>query len=148
MLNNSALAIQAFPAQGDADQLSLKKKKICSAIFGFNHFLVQELKSSHREVMVDMIMDVLRVLSSPNMDIRRKTLDIALDLITPRNIDEVVLTLKKEVVKTQNKELEKVGEYRQMLVQVGGADVDFEQLLCRSSKGCVDQLLIQGWTIS
>jgi vesicle coat complex subunit len=79
----------------------------------------QELKSSHREVMVDMIMDVLRVLSSPNMDIRRKTLDIALDLITPRNIDEVVLTLKKEVVKTQNKELEKVGEYRQMLVQVG-----------------------------
>ena len=63
-------------------------------------------------------MDVLRVLSSPNMDIRRKTLDIALDLITPRNIDEVVLTLKKEVVKTQNKELEKVGEYRQMLVQV------------------------------
>jgi len=46
----------------------------------------------------------------PNLDIRRKTLDIALDLITPRNIDEVVLTLKKEVVKTQNRELEKGGE--------------------------------------
>eukprot|EP00850_Spirogloea_muscicola_P011156 SM000068S20588 [mRNA] locus=s68:311782:317687:- [translate_table: standard] len=78
---------------------------------------LQELKANHREVMVEMIMDVLRALSSPNMDIRRKTLDIALDLITPRNIDEVVLTLKKEVVKTQNKELEKNGEYRQMLVQ-------------------------------
>lgn len=63
-------------------------------------------------------MDVVRALTSPNLDIRRKTLDIALELITPRNIDEVVLTLKKEVVKTQNRELEKNGEYRQMLVQV------------------------------
>lgn len=78
---------------------------------------LQELKTNHREVMVDMIMDVLRALASPNMDIRKKTLDIALDLITPRNIDEVVLTLKKEVMKTQNKELEKNGEYRQLLVQ-------------------------------
>jgi coatomer subunit beta len=78
---------------------------------------LQELKVTHREVMVEMIMDVLRALSSPNLDIRRKTLDIALDLITPRNIDEVVMTLKKEVVKTQSKELEKNGEYRQMLVQ-------------------------------
>ncbi|KAH6555339.1 hypothetical protein KP509_1Z263900 [Ceratopteris richardii] len=78
---------------------------------------LQELKTSHKEVMVEMVMDVLRALSSPNLDIKRKTLDIALELITPRNIDEVVMTLKKEVVKTQNKELEKNGEYRQMLVQ-------------------------------
>ncbi|KAF5745323.1 Coatomer beta subunit isoform 1 [Tripterygium wilfordii] len=78
---------------------------------------LNELKSSHREIMVDMIMDVLRELSSPNLDIRRKTLDIVLELITPRNINEVVLTLKKEVVKTQSGELEKNGEYRQMLIQ-------------------------------
>ncbi|RWW07112.1 hypothetical protein GW17_00029520 [Ensete ventricosum] len=78
---------------------------------------LNELKSSHRELMVEMIMDVLRALSSPNLDIRRKTLDIALELITSRNVDEVVLTLKKEVVKTQSTELEKNGEYRQMLVQ-------------------------------
>ncbi|KAJ0464405.1 putative clathrin/coatomer adaptor, adaptin-like, coatomer beta subunit, armadillo-like helical [Helianthus annuus] len=78
---------------------------------------LDELKSSHRDIIVDMIMDVLRALSSPNHDIRRKTLDIVLDLITPRNINEVVLTLKKEVVKTQSGELEKDGEYRQMLIQ-------------------------------
>jgi len=29
------------------------------------------------------------------------------------------MVLKKEVVKTQNKDFEKGGEYRQMLVQVG-----------------------------
>ncbi|XP_048227664.1 coatomer subunit beta-1 [Ricinus communis] len=78
---------------------------------------LNELKSSHRDIMVDLIMDVLRALSSPNLDIRRKTLDIVLELITPRNINEVVLMLKKEVVKTQNGELEKNGEYRQMLIQ-------------------------------
>ncbi|XVF35735.1 hypothetical protein REPUB_Repub18cG0171900 [Reevesia pubescens] len=78
---------------------------------------LNELKSSHRDIMIDLIMDVLRALSSPNLDIRRKTLDIVLELVTPRNINEVVLTLKKEVVKTQSGELEKNGEYRQMLIQ-------------------------------
>ncbi|KAK8545362.1 hypothetical protein V6N13_066648 [Hibiscus sabdariffa] len=78
---------------------------------------LNELKSSHRDIMVDLIMDVLRALSSPNLDIQRKTLDIVLELITPRNINEVVLLLKKEVVKTQTGELEKNGEYRQMLIQ-------------------------------
>ncbi|GKV03047.1 hypothetical protein SLEP1_g15413 [Rubroshorea leprosula] len=78
---------------------------------------LNELKSSHRDIMVELIMDVLRALSSPNLDIRRKTLDIVLELITPRNINEVVLMLKKEVVKTQSGELEKNGEYRQMLIQ-------------------------------
>ena len=78
---------------------------------------LQELKASRRGVMVDMIMDVLRALLSPNLDIQCKTLDIALELITPQNIDEVFMILKKEVVKTQNTELEKNGEYRQILVQ-------------------------------
>eukprot|EP00232_Nephroselmis_pyriformis_P004938 CAMPEP_0182913626 /NCGR_PEP_ID=MMETSP0034_2-20130328/38136_1 /TAXON_ID=156128 /ORGANISM="Nephroselmis pyriformis, Strain CCMP717" /LENGTH=928 /DNA_ID=CAMNT_0025050353 /DNA_START=200 /DNA_END=2986 /DNA_ORIENTATION=- len=78
---------------------------------------IAELKEKHRDTMQEMLMDIMRALSSPNMDIRHKTLDIAMDLITPRNIDEVVLTLKKEVMKTQNKELEKNGEYRQVLVQ-------------------------------
>ncbi|XP_050101891.1 coatomer subunit beta-1-like [Malus sylvestris] len=78
---------------------------------------ISELKASHREIVIELVMDVLRALSSPNVDIRRKTLDIVLDLITPTNVDEVVMMLKKEVVKTQSGELEKNGEYRQMLVQ-------------------------------
>ena len=74
------------------------------------------LKGAHAEIMQDMAMDILRALSSPSADIRRKTLDIALDLLTPKNIEEVVHNLKKEIVKTQHKDGEK-GEYRQMLVQ-------------------------------
>lgn len=78
---------------------------------------LNELKSSHRDIMINMIMDVLRALSSPSVGIQRKTLDIVLELITPRNVSELVLTLKKEVVKTQSGEHEKNGEYRQMLIQ-------------------------------
>ncbi|KAI3923067.1 hypothetical protein MKW92_008483, partial [Papaver armeniacum] len=65
------------------------------------HGRLNEPKTSHREIIVDMIRDVLRALTSPNLDIRRKTIDISLELITPRNIDEVVQALKKEVVKTR-----------------------------------------------
>ena len=50
----------------------------------------QELKERHRQVMQNMLMDMLRALATPNMDIRKKTLDIALDLINQHNIDEVM----------------------------------------------------------
>jgi hypothetical protein len=35
---------------------------------------------------------------------------------------QVVLVLKKEIMKTQSKEFEKGGEYRQILVQVRGGE--------------------------
>jgi coatomer subunit beta len=78
---------------------------------------LNELRTMHRNVMVGLVMDVLRALASPNIDVKRKVLDLVLDLLTPRNVDEVVLYLKKEVVKTQAGDLEKGGECRQMLVQ-------------------------------
>ena len=43
-----------------------------------------ELKEKHRDVMRDVLLDVLRALASPNSDIRRKTLDLALDLLDTR----------------------------------------------------------------
>ena len=54
------------------------------------HARAQELKERHRQVMQNMLMDMLRALATPNMDIRKKTLDIALDLINQHNIDEVM----------------------------------------------------------
>ena len=72
-------------------------RAICCSETPVNHLRVccvplvsfQELKERHRDVMQEVLMDVLRALAAPNMDIRKKTLDIALDLITARNIDEV-----------------------------------------------------------
>jgi coatomer subunit beta len=80
---------------------------------------LSQLQKSHPKVLQESLMDMLRVLASPNSDIRRKTLDICMDLVTPANVDEVVLVLKKEVVKTQAKDVDKdeAAEYRRMLVQ-------------------------------
>jgi len=36
-------------------------------------------------------MDILRVLSAPDFEVRKKTLNLALDLVTSRNIEEVGL---------------------------------------------------------
>ena len=63
-------------------------------------------------------MDILRVLTSPDLEVRKKTLNLALDLISSRNVEEMVLVLKKEVVKTNDAvEHDDVGKYRQLLVR-------------------------------
>ena len=46
---------------------------------------------------------------SPDIDVRRKALDIALEMVSSRNVKEVVAFLKKELIKTHENEYEKVG---------------------------------------
>ncbi len=77
---------------------------------------LSEVRKRFPKVLQELVMDVLRGLDSSNMDIRRKTLDIALDLTTPKNVEEVILLLKKEVGKTQSVAAEGVDEYRQILI--------------------------------
>lgn len=77
---------------------------------------INAIKQRHPKVMQDLLLDVLRALESPELQIRRKTLMLSLDLVTLKNVDEVVQVFKKEIARTQAKELEKQGEYRQMLI--------------------------------
>ena len=49
----------------------------------------------HEKILQEVVMDILRVLSSPDLEVRRKTLSLAMDLVTSRNIEEMVLVLKK-----------------------------------------------------
>ena len=41
---------------------------------------LQDVKRQQPKVVTELIMDILRALTSPNLDIRKKTLDITLDL--------------------------------------------------------------------
>eukprot|EP00903_Cladosiphon_okamuranus_P009825 g9338.t1 len=75
------------------------------------------LKKHHAKVLQEGLMDILRALSSPNVDICRKTLEVAMDLVTPRNIEEVVQVLKREVLRTQESGMEKGTQYRTLLIQ-------------------------------
>jgi hypothetical protein len=52
------------------------------------------------------------------MDIRKKTLAMALELVSSHNITEVVSVLKKEIQKTQAKEFDYASAYRHLLIQV------------------------------
>ena len=45
-------------------------------------------------------MDILRVLSSPDLEVRRKTLSLVLQLSSTRNIEQVVMVMKKELTGT------------------------------------------------
>ncbi|KAG9463555.1 hypothetical protein GDO78_021509 [Eleutherodactylus coqui] len=66
----------------------------------------------------DLVMDILRVLGTPDLEVRKKTLQLALDLVSSRNVEELVIVLKKEVIKTNNvTEHEDTDKYRQLLVR-------------------------------
>ncbi|MBW0466648.1 hypothetical protein O181_006363 [Austropuccinia psidii MF-1] len=78
---------------------------------------VEALRSKHEHVLDDMVMDLLRVLSSPDMDVRKKATSLALDMVSSRNVEDVVLFFKKELVKTLSETFEKNAEYRQLLIQ-------------------------------
>lgn len=76
-----------------------------------------DLKKHHGKVVQEILMDILRALSSPNIDICKKTLSLTIDLIGPRNIEEVMQVLKREVVKAQGSDLEHGDEYKSLLIQ-------------------------------
>lgn len=96
----------------------------------------------YERVLQDLVMDVLRVLGkflktnktsnskykkllkalihilgSPALEVRTKTLALAMDLVTTRTVEEMVQLLKKEVLRTAGGEHEDAGRYRQLLVR-------------------------------
>ncbi|KIP11707.1 hypothetical protein PHLGIDRAFT_82967 [Phlebiopsis gigantea 11061_1 CR5-6] len=75
------------------------------------------LRSRHGLVLDTLIMDILQVLSSTDLEVRRKAIGIVLSLVSSRTVEEVVLFLKKQLQRTQEQEFEKAPEYRQLLIQ-------------------------------
>ncbi|UYV80449.1 COPB1 [Cordylochernes scorpioides] len=73
---------------------------------------------STKRVLQELAMDVLHVLASSDLEVRRKTLELALDLVSSRNVKEMVLVMMKEVSKTHGGgDQEDTGKYRQLLVR-------------------------------
>ena len=78
---------------------------------------VDALREKFPHVLDGLVMDILKVLSSPDMEVKRKGLGIALEMITSRNVEEVVLFLKKQLQTTSEQDFDKSVEYRQLLIQ-------------------------------
>ena len=78
---------------------------------------LDNLRANHGHVLDSLIMDLLQVLSSPDLEVKRKAIGIVLSITSSRNVEEVVLFLKKQLQKTQDQSHEKAPEYRQLLIQ-------------------------------
>ena len=65
-------------------------------------------------------MDILRVLSSPDLEVRRKTLSLVLQLTSTRNVEQVVMVMKKELTGTMEatSDSNDIKSYRQVSILV------------------------------
>ncbi|KAL9179904.1 hypothetical protein ACHAXT_007874 [Thalassiosira profunda] len=79
-----------------------------------------DLQKKHSKILQELLQDILRGLSSPNPDICKKVLDVAMTLVTSKNVADVVTTLKREVSKTTEESSDSSEEkgkvYRNMLI--------------------------------
>ncbi|KIY64902.1 coatomer protein [Cylindrobasidium torrendii FP15055 ss-10] len=78
---------------------------------------LEALRSRHGPVLDTLIVDVLQILSSADMEVRRKAINLVLRMTSSRNVEEVVLFMKKQLQKTQEADSDKAPEYRQLLIQ-------------------------------
>mmetsp|Transcript_36927 Transcript_36927/g.110616 ORF Transcript_36927/g.110616 Transcript_36927/m.110616 type:complete len:977 (-) Transcript_36927:120-3050(-) len=91
---------------------------------------LEGMKKNHPKIVQELLMDILRALSSPNPDICKKVLDVVMDIVTARNVAEVVTMLKREVTKTADENDQsneaKGSVYRNMLIRaIHGCAVRF-----------------------
>ncbi|WFD32371.1 coatomer subunit beta [Malassezia sp. CBS 17886] len=75
------------------------------------------LRHRHEHVLDPLVLDLLRILSSPDMDVRKKVLAMSFDMLSVRSVEEVILLLKKELVKTSAPMQDNSLEYRQLLIK-------------------------------
>lgn len=69
---------------------------------------LETLHSKHDHVLDALVLDLLRILTSPDMEVRKKCLHLALLMVTSRNVEEVVAFLKKQLSRTLDADYEKV----------------------------------------
>jgi len=113
------------------------------------------LQSKHEHILDAMVMDILKVLTryaapidinrttadrscSPDMEVKRKAIGVALEMVTSRNVEDVVLFLKKQLQSTMDQEFDKVRSGRE---SQGKADtlvknLEYRQLLIQSIHSC------------
>ncbi|KAK5114853.1 hypothetical protein LTR62_002010 [Meristemomyces frigidus] len=112
-LTNNPVAVKAAAAK--FIELSIKESDNNVKLIVLEK--VNQLRQANEGVLDDLTMEILRVLSSPDLDVRRKALELAMDMVSSKNVEEVVLLLKKELGKTVDEQsYEKNNEYRSLLI--------------------------------
>ncbi|KAF3356138.1 hypothetical protein VdG1_06466 [Verticillium dahliae VDG1] len=100
-LTNNPVAVKAAAAK--FIELSIKEADNNVKLIVLDR--VDQLRRKSPGVLDDSVMEILRVLSSPDIDVRRKALNLVLDMVSSKNVEEVVLLLKKELSKTVDQDV-------------------------------------------
>ncbi|KAG6447828.1 coatomer subunit beta [Manduca sexta] len=79
--------------------------------------LREEAREAAARALPDLAMDVLRVLASSDLDVRKHTLQLALELVSSRHAEELVSVLRKEAARATATEHDDAAKYRQLLVR-------------------------------
>ncbi|ODV79995.1 Coatomer, beta subunit [Suhomyces tanzawaensis NRRL Y-17324] len=77
---------------------------------------INQLHKDHPGVLQDLSLEILRVLSSQDIDVRKKALEVTLKFVTNRNVEDIVKLLKNELQRTASINEDKTSEYRQLLI--------------------------------
>jgi coatomer subunit beta len=131
LLNSPSHAVK-YEAATTLTTLTQNPAAIKAAAQAFSELIVKEsdnnvklivldrfdtLRQKHEHVLDHMATDILKVINSPDMEVKRKAIGIALQMVTSRNVEDVVLFLKKQLQSTLGADFDKNVEYRQLLIQ-------------------------------
>ncbi|KAH8859633.1 Coatomer subunit beta [Schistosoma japonicum] len=58
-----------------------------------------DLRQYHERILQDLIMDIVQIINASDMEVRRKTLNLTIDLVTARTAEEVIKIFRKELIK-------------------------------------------------
>eukprot|EP01134_Creolimax_fragrantissima_P005786 CFRG5786T1 len=133
MLLNSGSASVRYEAAGVLLTLSTAPTAAKAAVSCFIDLVVKESDNNVRlivlkklsemrhnpaieKILQDLVMDLLRVLNAPDLEVRRQTLEIVMGLVTSRTVEEVLQLLRKEITKTFD-ESETSDAYRRQLIK-------------------------------
>ncbi|OQR79581.1 coatomer subunit beta-like [Tropilaelaps mercedesae] len=76
------------------------------------------MKDEHGKLLQDIVMDLFRVLGASDLEVRRKALRLALDLVNAKYAPEMVGALGKEIAKSEGAAAGNTDErYRELLVK-------------------------------
>ncbi|KAF1817460.1 coatomer subunit beta-like protein [Eremomyces bilateralis CBS 781.70] len=111
-LTNNPVAVKA--AAGKFIELAIKEADNNVKLIVLEK--VDQLRQKNEGILDELTMEILRVLTSPDIDVRKKALAIVLEMVSSKNVEEVVILLKKELSKTVDEQYEKNTEYRSLLI--------------------------------
>lgn len=112
VLSSSAVAIKSAAAKFVA--LAIKESDVNVKLIALER--ISELHSDNEGVLDEICLDILKLLSSPSIDVRNKSIEISMKLVSGKNVDDVIKVLKKELQKTTSSNEDKVSDYRQTLI--------------------------------